>query len=295
MLTVMGATGNTGKKVVEMLLAAGQPVRALGRSEQRLGGLRALGAEILVGDPSEAAFLTRAFRGASAVYVMVPPDRETPHYHQDQQRKGEAIVQALRESGVRHVVALSALGTDQSDGTGLHALLHAQEERLKTLRDTNILMLRPVSFFENFLDVLPVIQQQGINADSVEPDLAIPMIATRDIAEVAARALMRRDWSGIAVRELLGPRDLSYREATRILGARLGRPELNYVQLPPQEMSQALVHAGLSETFARLYVEMTQAFNDGRIQPRAGRTADNTTPTRFEDFVAELPLDSANP
>ncbi|WP_342373735.1 NAD(P)H-binding protein [Myxococcus stipitatus] len=294
MLTVMGATGNTGKKVVEMLLAAGQPVRALGRSEKRLGELAARGAEVLAGDSGDVAFLTRAFRGSSAVYAMLPEDRESPDYHQDQRRKGEATVQALREARVRHVVALSSLGADQAEGTGLLLTLRAQEERLRTLQDTNLLLLRPASFFENMLNALPVIQHLGINADSVEPDLPVPMIASRDIAAVAASALQRRDWSGVVVRELLGQRDLSYREATRILGARLGRAGLDYVQLPGEEMKQALLQAGMSETFAGLYVQMTQAFNEGRVQPRTGRTADNTTPTRFEDFVAEFPLESAS-
>ncbi|GEN12796.1 Uncharacterized conserved protein YbjT, contains NAD(P)-binding and DUF2867 domains [Myxococcus fulvus] len=288
MLTVMGATGNTGKKVVELLLAAGQDVLALGRSEERLGELAAKGAKVLAGDPEDAAYLTRAFRGAQAVYTLLPTDRESASYHEAQRRKGEAIVQALRDSGVRHVVALSSLGADLAEGTGLLATLHAQEQRLRTLKDTHVLLLRPVSFFENFLDALPVIEHEGVNADSVTPDLALPMIASRDIAEVAARALVRRDWTGVVVRELLGPRDLSYREATRILGDRLGRPGLDYVQLPPEGMQQALMQAGISETFAGLYVEMTRAFNEGRIQPRAGRTPDNTTPTRFEDFVATL-------
>jgi hypothetical protein len=48
----------------------------------------------------------------------------------------------------------------------------------------------------------------------------------------------------------------------------------------------ALVQAGLSESFARLYVDMTRAFNEQTIKPH--RTADNTTPTRFEDFADGL-------
>ncbi|MFY2558805.1 NAD(P)H-binding protein [Corallococcus terminator] len=290
MLTVMGATGNTGKKVVELLLSAGQEVRALGRSEGRLAELRARGAEVLVGDPSDAAFLAKACRGADAVYTLLPADRESSDYHADQRRKGEAIIQGLRNSGVRHVVALSSLGAEQREGTGLLATLHAQEERLKTLEDTNVLLLRPASFFENFFEALHVIEHQGVNADSVAPDLAVPMVASRDIADVAAKAMLRRDWTGLAIRELLGARDLSYREATRLLGARLGKPGLEYVQLAPEEMTQALVQAGMSETFAALYVEMTRAFNEGRVLPRAGRTEANTTPTRFEDFVDELAL-----
>ncbi len=88
-----------------------------------------------------------------------------------------------------------------------------------------MLLLRPVSFFENFYEALGLIKTQGINADSVAPDLAIPMVATRDIADVAAKALTARDWTGVVVRELLAPRDLTYTEATRIIGERIGRPD----------------------------------------------------------------------
>jgi uncharacterized protein YbjT (DUF2867 family) len=195
-------------------------------------------------------------------------------------------VKAIRDSGVRYVVALSSLGADLTDGTGVIAGLHAQEERLKQLRGVNVLLLRPVSFFENFHEVLPLIKHEGINGDSVAPDLAVPMVATRDIAEAAAKALQARDWTGVAVRELLGPRDLSYSEATHIIGRHIGKPDLHYVQLPYADEANALVQAGMSESFARLYVEMTRAFNERIISPR--RTPENTTTTRFEDFAGEL-------
>jgi hypothetical protein len=52
--------------------------------------------------------------------------------------------------------------------------------------------------------------------------------------------------------------------------------------------ANALVQAGLSESFAGLYVEMTRAFNEGKVKPRQDRTPENTTPTRFEDFAGEL-------
>jgi hypothetical protein len=85
---------------------------------------------------------------------------------------------------------------------------------------------------------------------------------------------------------LLGPRDLTFAEVTRILGERIGKPDLQYVEFSYSDMAGALVQAGLSESFASLYVEMTCAFNEGTIQYR--RTPENTTPTRFEDFVDEL-------
>jgi len=287
MITVMGATGHTGKKIAEALIEAGQKVRALDRSERKLAELERSGAEVLTGDVADAAFLTTAFRGADAVYTLLPTDRQSPDFPARQQQEGEAIVDAIRESGVRYLVALSSLGAELSEGTGLIAGLHAHEERLARLEGTNVLLLRPVSF-ENFYDQLGPIRDQGVAADSVAPDLAIPMVASRDIADVAAKALAARDWQGVVVRELLGPRDLSHREATHILGERIGQPELEYVQLSYADMATALVQAGLSASFAGRYVEMTRAFNEGTVRPRAGRTPENTTPTRFEDFAGEL-------
>jgi uncharacterized protein YbjT (DUF2867 family) len=288
MITVMGATGHTGKKITEALLKAGEKVRALGRSETKLAELKSSGAEVLTGDVTDAVFLAKAFRGADAVYTLLPTDRRASDYRAEQDREGETIVKAIRESGVRYVVALSSVGANLSEGTGVIAGLHAQEERLKRLEGVNIFLLRPVSFFENFYETLGLIKHEGINGDSVAPDLAIPMVATRDIADVAAKALKARDWKGVVVRELLGPRDLSYSEATRILGERIGKPDLKYVQFSYADEAKALVQAGMSESFANLYVEMTQAFNEGRVKPLKGRTPENTTPTRFEGFAGEL-------
>jgi uncharacterized protein YbjT (DUF2867 family) len=288
MITVMGATGHTGRKITEALLAAGEAVRVLSRSQSKLAALENTGAEGLVGDITDAAFLTAACRGAEAVYTLLPTDRRAPDYRAEQDREGEAIVQAIRDSGVRYVVALSSLGADLPAGTGPIAGLHAQEERLKRLADINLLLLRPVSFFENFYETLALVKHQGINGGSVEPDLAIPMVATRDIAEVAAQALAARDWEGVVVRELLGPRDLTFAEATRILGEHIGKPDLPYVQFSYADEAKALAQAGVSESFADLYVEMTQAINEGRLRSETGRTPDNTTRTRFEDFAPEL-------
>lgn len=60
------------------------------------------------------------------------------------------------------------------------------------------------------------------------------------------------------------------------------------MQFPYPDMAAALTQMGFSESFAGLYVEMTRAFNEGRVTSREGRKADNTTPTRFEDFADEL-------
>ena len=74
----------------------------------------------------------------------------------------------------------------------------------------------------------------------------------------------------------------------RILGERIGKPDLQYVQFPYEDQARALVQAGMSDSFANLYVEMTRAINEEKIKPLKGRTPENTTLTRFEDFAEEL-------
>jgi uncharacterized protein YbjT (DUF2867 family) len=288
MITVMGATGNTGGAVTRLLLAQGQDVRAVGRSKERLAPLAAAGAEPWAGDVSDPAFLAGAFRGADAVYTLVPIDPPSPDYRAQQDDLGEAIVTAVGEAGVPFVVALSSVGADVPSGTGFIVGLHAQEQRLRRLGGTNVLLLRPGSFFENFYAILDVVRHEGVIADSVAPDVELPMIAARDVATAAASALVARDWSGVAVRELLGPRDMSYAEATSIIGAALGLPDLPYVQVPDDAMVGVLTGAGFADDAAALQVEMGRAFSDGTVVSLEGRTAANTTSTRFEDFADEL-------
>ena len=286
MISVMGATGHVGGEIARRLLAAGEKVRVLGRSRETLAAIK--GAEALAGDAADAAYLANAFLGADAVFALLPPDPHSEDYRGLQDRQGEAIAKAVRDAGVRSVVFLSSIGAEQPSGTGPIAGLHAQEARLRALPDTNVLALRPGFFFENFYESLPVIKHQGVMGDAVGPDVSLPMIATRDIAAVAADALRARDFRGFAVRELLGPRDLTHAEAARVVGATIGRPDLPYVQLPYEDMVGALVGAGLSPNVSSLYVEMSRAFNEGRVRSLEGRRPSNTTPTRFEDFAAEL-------
>ena len=69
------------------------------------------------------------------------------------------------------------------------------------------MILRPGAFFEGFYAALDTIRHQGVVADSVVPEAKVPMIATADIAAVAAGSLRERNWSGVVIRELIDPRD----------------------------------------------------------------------------------------
>ena len=231
-ITVMGATGRIGKRISEQLLKKGEQVRALGRSASKLSDLKNSGAETLAGEATDAVFLADAFRGADAVYTLLPYDPNESDYYAKQKKVSAAIIEAVQESGVQNVVFLSSLGADQSSDTGAILSLHDHEQLLRRVENSNVLALRPGPFFENLYGLLEVIKQEGVGGEAFAPDVLLPMMATRDIADAASEALSTRDWKGFVVRELLGERDISFTEVTRIIGERIGLPDLHYVQFP---------------------------------------------------------------
>lgn len=98
MIVVIGATGNIGSKVVERLLAEREKVRAVARGKDRLAALAARGAETSAGSVEDPIFLAQAFAGADAVPAMIPTTLEAEGVGANQDRAGEAIARALRES-----------------------------------------------------------------------------------------------------------------------------------------------------------------------------------------------------
>jgi uncharacterized protein YbjT (DUF2867 family) len=287
MFVITGATGKVGGGIAERLLAEGKQVKAIGRNREKLSALEKQGAEIAVGSLEDAAFLARSFIGADAVFAMVPPDMAAPDVQAHYDRFGSAMVKALAESGVRYVVHLSSLGAHLAKGNGPIAGLHRQEERLNALSGVNVLHLRACYFMENLYGSIGMIKGMGLNGSPMIGDLKIPQIATKDIAAYAAARMVKKDFAGKVVQDLLGARDLSMREATTAIGKTIGKPELPYVQFPYEDAFKAMVGAGLSQSMAAGFVEMHKGFNEGTLG-KSERNASNTTPTAIEEFAQEF-------
>ena len=72
MIVITGATGNTGRQAVEALLASGERVRVIGRDAKKLEPFTQKGAEAFVGKVEDAEQMSKAFQGATAVYLLIP-------------------------------------------------------------------------------------------------------------------------------------------------------------------------------------------------------------------------------
>jgi uncharacterized protein YbjT (DUF2867 family) len=288
MYVITGASGNCGHVLAEKLLDAGKKVRAVGRSADRLQRLKARGAELFLCDLTEGTALTKGFEGAEGVFVMIPPSTASSDYRKEQNAITDSVTAALQEAKVKHAISLSSIGADKPAGTGPVVGLHNLERKLNTISGLNVLHLRAGSFMENELAQIGIIKAMGIAAGPLRADLKLPMIASRDIGEYAAQALIGLRFSGQQTHELLGQRDISMAEAASIIGVEIGRPGLAYQQLPGEVVRKALTDMGMSQNVAGLILEMYEALNSGHMAALDKRSRENTTPTSFETFVKEV-------
>jgi len=284
MLVIAGATGNVGSKLVEILLSRKEQIRVMSRSEKRIELFVARGAEAAVGDMKDPSFLLRVFSGADVVLSMIPSNYGAEDFRAYQNRVSESIVSAVSDAGVRYVVNLSSQGAHHAEGTGPILGLHDHEERLNGLNNVNVLHLRPAYFMENLFTFMDMIRKMSMAGSAIRGDVKFPMIATKDIAQVAADHMTKRDFSGIQVEDLLGPEDLSLNEAIRIIGKHIDRPDLKYAQLPYADAENGLVSTGMSKDASRLFIEMARAFNEGLIRQTV-RHKGNTTNTTIDEFA----------
>ncbi|MBV8199800.1 MAG: NAD(P)H-binding protein [Acidobacteria bacterium] len=285
LFVVTGASGHIGRRLAGLLLEGHRKVRVVARREEQLRHFGEQGAEVFAGDLQDAGFVRRACEGAHAAFTMVPPAIVDHDLRGTQNRISEAIAYGLREARVPYVVNLSSWGAEVPYGTGPIAGLHDHEERLDRLDDSHVVHLRAASFMENHLHAIGAILHAGIYPSTLRGDLPLPMIATRDIAEEAARLLAGLEFEGKSTQSLLGPREYTMQEAAHILGAAIGKPELPYVQVTDEQAHQAMVAQGMPGHMADLMLEMNRAFNSGKIRPEEPRLPDNTTPTTLEEWA----------
>lgn len=285
MYIITGATGHTGKRISENLLAAGHPVKVISRSADKVSELVEKGAVPAIGDLADADFLTQTFKGATAIYLMIPPKWDVSDWRAYQRLLSEAFVSALKASGVQKVVLLSSQGAHLLEGAGPVSGLAELEHALKSVEGLNVLALRPGYFMENLYASVDMIQHAGIHGSSLKSDVRFPIVHTRDIAAVATQRLLDLNFSGHTHEFIGGAADLSMQEVTTTIGKAIGKPELPYIVFSPADAKAGMEQAGLPATIADGYIELFAALNSGIYQEGYHRSPEITTPTTLEWFV----------
>lgn len=224
---VTGATGRIGRAVVDELLAAGVPVRALTRDP----AAAALpdGVEVVAGDFAEPASLDRALRGVRSVFLLwtAPP------------ATAGAVIERIAAHTRRIVFLSSPHRTPHPffQQPNPMAELHAGIERLIADSGLDATILRPGMFASN----VRLWWEPAISAGEPVrwPYAAVETapIDERDLAAVAARTLYEDGHAG-GDYVLTGPEALTHAEQVRVIGEVIGRP-VPFEELTPEGFRRA--------------------------------------------------------
>jgi NAD(P)H dehydrogenase (quinone) len=263
MIAVAGVSGHTGRVVADALLKQGATVRVIVRDERKGAEWKARGADVAVASLDDATAVTRALSGAAAAYLLIPPVYDAADLLAAQAVTRDAIVRAIPDSRVGHVVFLSSIGAHQPSGTGPVRTLHDAEQALRRM-SRPVTILRAPYFLENWAQVLPVATSQGVLPSFLPLDKPIETAATADIGEYAASLLSAPPPATWRIVEFGGPRPLTPRDVANDLATLTGR-QVTPVQAPLDQVVPTFTKAGISANAAHLFEEMYGAVAADRM------------------------------
>jgi uncharacterized protein YbjT (DUF2867 family) len=229
-ILVTGATGTIGRHVVEQLVGAGQPVRALTRRPAAALAVLPGGVDVHEGDLTQPDTVVPAMEGATALHLVAmagagygvlptAPD----------------ILQAAVRAGVRRITVLT--GTDDE-------LAVARAVEASGVAWTHV---RPLEFMANKLAWADSIRKEGV----VRSGFGTHVTALVDEADVAAVIVAALTADGHAGRTYTptGPEALSRVDAARILGEVVGVP-VRFDELSAAEVREQMLAQGVEPEVA---------------------------------------------
>lgn len=180
-ILVTGSTGTVGSEVTRHLATAGQKVRALTRSPEKTDFPP--GVTPVSGELTDIAAMRAALDGADGLFLLSPvsPDELTGTLN---------TLDLAHEAGVRDIVYLSVIHADTYTAPP-HFAAKAAAERLIEDLGLSATILRPGYYMQNDVAERDRLMAGGIYAPPVGNN-AVLAVDTRDLGEVAARALLRR-------------------------------------------------------------------------------------------------------
>lgn len=285
MIVITAPTGNIGHQVLHHVLAGDQPVRVIVRDPAKLSSDVRDRVEVIQGSHGDPQVVTRAFNGADAVFWLLPTDPHAASVDEAYLGFARPAAEAMRNQGVKRVVDVSVLGRNTAyAGRAGHVTASLAMDDLIAGTGVAFRALTMPTFMDNLLRQAQVIKEQGMFFDVVSPDLKLPIVATRDIAAIAARLLLDTTWTGQEEIPVLGPEDLSNNDMAAVISGVLGTP-VRFQQVPGQAFKDQFTGFGMSDAMAQGLLDMMIAKDNG-LDNGIARTPQNAidTPTTFRQW-----------
>ncbi|MET8288632.1 NmrA family NAD(P)-binding protein [Streptomyces sp. NPDC048448] len=287
-LVLIPGAGGVGRTVFEHLRVQDVPVRFMVRREdERTAELRALGAEVVIGDLTRPETVAAALEGVTRMYfaMRVSPDHLLAATVVASVAREYGRLDALVDLSQMTVSQMTATSTEESHQQRLHWLA----EQVLNWSGLPVVHIRPTAFLDTPL--FTMLAARSIQADGT---IALPFgtgrtspVAVDDVARVIATVLRDPAPHIGRVHELTGPRSVDMTELAAEFSRALGRP-VSYVDMPQDRWEAQLPRLGMPPHLEQHVATMARLHRDNRYD----RTTDGVervtgVPARsIEEFVA---------
>jgi uncharacterized protein YbjT (DUF2867 family) len=254
MILITGATGTNGSLVVQALLRARAPVRAMVQNPTKAADLRQAGAELVVADFDKPETLDRALAGVERCLLLSAVDERL-------EEREARFLDAAKRAGTGHLVKFSAIGAHPA-ATFTFGRQHGRSERLIMDSALPFTFIQPNFFMQNLLWSADTIKARGEFYSTLGTAPASHVDA-RDIAAVIAAALTEPiERHAARIHLVTGPAALTFSEVAEAFSRVLGRT-VRYVDLTDEQLKAGLLASGQRDWQATALVELNAYARQG--------------------------------
>jgi uncharacterized protein YbjT (DUF2867 family) len=261
MIVVTTPSGNVGSQLLaELLNAETEPLRIVVRDPSRLQDTVRDRVQVIVGSHDDPAVLGQALHGAQGLFWLIPPSMRASSAEEYYLSFARPAVEAIRRHQVGHVVGISSAGWNWPHPAGLLSAAHAMDAELE--RSGAAYRSLGMGFYmENLLRPLPRMISDGVLSLPLKPDRPLALVATQDIAAVAAGLLLERSWEGADQIVVFGD-NLTPDEMAATISDVLGS-QVTFEQTDLEQQTASTIQRGVPEGMARDFTAMYWAQQNG--------------------------------
>jgi uncharacterized protein YbjT (DUF2867 family) len=279
---VLGGTGHIGSAVANALLRRREQVTVVGRNREKMRPLQARGADIAIADVHDSEGLKRVYRCGDRLFLLNPPADPSTDVAQEERKTVASMLRALDGSGIRKIVAESTFGAQPGEQIGDLGVLFELEQGLKQCGIPSTI-IRGAYYMSNWDGALESAKSEGVIQTFFPVDLALPMVAPKDIGEFAAQRMLGPiDQTGLVHVE--GPARYSSAQVAAAFASVLKR-EVKAATIAESDWPATLTQLGYSDAAATSFMNMTRIAREGDFPPAADTVHGATS---LEEYISAL-------
>lgn len=278
---ILGGTGNVGSSVAENLLEKGEDVTIITHSANKVAEWEQKGAKVAVVDVYDSDKLREVFDTGERLFLLNPPADFAKDTVAEEKRTVASILNALKNSGIKKVVAQSTYGAQKGDGIGDLGVLYEMEERLKEI-NLPIEIIRAAYYMSNWAMSLETAQNEGKVYAYYPPDFELPMVSPQDIGKITA-GLLIKDSEGVQTHYVEGPEHYSPADVAEAFSKALNKP-VETVQIPKEQWLPSLKEVGFSDEAAHSMAKMTELTLEWAEKPESPIRGE----TSLDEYIKNL-------